>query len=153
MKRRLFLLIIFTLSIFLVTGCNKKEALSANDFVDLIELNEYQTINVLNQFSDYNQVKNAFIAQNKDMTYQIEYYELDTEDNAIQFYEHNRDIFKKEGKLKTNSEIELNNYQKYTQTTKTTYSIVSRINNTIVYANVKIKYKGDIDKIIETLGY
>ena len=153
MKKKIGLVIVILTSIFMITGCGSKTALEPNDFVDLVEQKDYQTTNVIDQFSDYSQIKSAFIAQNKKMTYQIEYYELDTEENAKTFYTGNKDIFKGLSNKKSNTEVDLKNYQKYTQSTDNTYSLISRIDNTIIYVNAKIEYKDEINKIIKTLGY
>ena len=151
MKKKLILLLLLILVI--ITGCSKKTPLNSIDFVDLIEQNEYKTTNVKDQFSDYSQIQNAFIAQNKEMTYQIEYYELDTIDNAKSFYNGNKDRFKKMEKVKVYKNIDLDNYEKYVQNTDSVFSLIARIDNTIVYANTKIEYKDEVQDIVEKLGY
>ena len=151
MKKKLILLLLLILVI--ITGCSKKTPLNSIDFVDLIEQNEFKTTNVKDQFSDYSQIQNAFIAQNKEMTYQIEYYELDTIDNAKSFYNGNKDRFKKMEKVKVYKNIDLDNYEKYVQNTDSVFSLIARIDNTIVYANTKIEYKDEVQDIVEKLGY
>lgn len=153
MKKRLLLFTTFLFTIFFITACSTKTPLNSNDFVDLIEQNEYKTTNVINQFTDYTQIKNAFIAQDKGMNYQIEYYELDTIDSAKSFYKGNKEIFQKQENIKSHTKVDLDNYEKYTQSTDTVYSSISRIDNTVVYANVKIEYKDKIIEIIKKLGY
>lgn len=153
MKKKILILSLLIISLFTLTGCGKKTPLNSTDFVDLMEQNEYKTTNVNDQFSEYPQIKNAFIAQNSGMTYQIEYYELDTEENAKSFYNGNRDRFKNMEKISSYKNIDLGNYQKYTQKTDDVYSLIARIDNTIIYANVKIEYKDEVKDIVEKLGY
>ena len=153
MKKKILLLLLLIISLFTITGCGKRTPLNSTDFVDLMEQNEYKTTNVKEQFNEYSQIKNAFIAQNSGMTYQIEYYELDTEEDAKSFYNGNRDRFKNMEKIDKYKNIDLDNYQKYVQTTDTVYSLIARIDNTIIYANVKIEYKEEVKKIVEKLGY
>ena len=153
MKKRLLLFLTFLFSVFLVTGCGTKTALEPNDFVDLIEQNGFKTTNVKEQFSAYSQIQNAFVAQDTGMRYQLEYYQLDTEENAKKFFDGNKDIFEKMKNIKSHGEVNLGNYQQFTQDTDTAYSLLSRIDNTVIYANVKIEYKDEVKKIIKKLGY
>ena len=135
MKKKILILSLLIISLFTLTGCGKKTPLNSTDFVDLMEQNEYKTTNVNDQFSEYPQMKNAFIAQNSGMTYQIEYYELDTEENAKSFYSGNRDRFKNMEKISSYKNIDLGNYQKYTQKTDDVYSLIARIDNKIGYTD------------------
>ena len=153
MKKRLLLIIVLLFSTFIVTGCDTKTPLKPNDFVDLIEQNNYKTTNVKNQFSDYSQILNAFIAQDSEMRYQLEYYELDNEESAKSFYDGNKKVFQKMENIKSRSNVNQENYQKYSQSTETAYSVISRIDNTIIYANVKVEYKKEVNAIINKLGY
>ena len=153
MRKKVLLVVLLVLGVFMITGCGKKTPLQPNDFVDLIEQNNYKTTNVLEQFSTYAQIKNAFIAQDSEMRYQIEYYELDTKENAKTFFEGNKKIFEQQSSIKSHSSINLENYNKYSQSTEKVYSVISRIDNTVVYANVKIEYKKEVQDIIKKLGY
>lgn len=153
MKKKIIIGIIAILGLFTLTGCNNKKALNANDFVDLVEQNNYITTNIINDFNNYPQIKSAFIIQNKDMTYQIEYYELDTVENTKTFYEGNIKVFKQQENIKKKNKVETDNYQKYTQETDTVYSFISRIDNTIIYLTVDMKYKDEVNKLIEKIGY
>lgn len=152
MKKKIILLLVIV-SLFMLTGCSTKTPLEANDFVDLVEQNNYKTTNVVEQFSTYAQIKNAFVAQDSEMRYQIEYYELDTDENAKTFFEGNKKIFEQQSNKKSHSSVNLNNYNKYSQSTETVYSVISRIDNTVIYANVKIEYKKEVQDIIKKLGY
>lgn len=153
MNKKILLGIVLLLSVFMVTGCETKTPLEPKDFVDLIEQNEYKTTNVLNQFEQYDQIKNAFVAQDKEMRYQIEYYQLDTIESAKSFYNGNKEIFQKMENIKSRTNLNQDNYERYAQSTDSAYSSISRIDNTILYANVKIEYKEEVKEIIKKLGY
>lgn len=151
---RIKILLIIIFGLFLLTGCDNNTAIAAEDFVDYMEQNEYQTTNVKSQFSNYPQIKNVFIAQNNDMTYQIEYYEFTNDDYAKRFFLANRNIFKEtKEKIKARTQDDKDNYQKYTQTTDKAYSLIVRLDNTAIYANVKPEYEEEVDNIIFYLGY
>ena len=153
MKKSINLLITLILGIVLLTGCVNKNKLDPNDFVDLIEQNNYKTTNVIDNFTTYPKIKNAFVAQNEDMTYQLEYYELETKEDAKLFFNSNKEILGKLEGAKKSTDIEADKYQKYIQSTDTAYSLITRIDNTVIYANVKPEYKDEVNKIIKTLGY
>lgn len=153
MKKSIYLLVTLILGIVLLTGCVNKNKLEPNDFVDLVEQNNYKTTNVIDNFTTYPKIKNAFVAQNEDMTYQLEYYELETNEDAKLFFNSNKEILAKLEGAKATANIETDKYQKYIQSTEKAYSLISRIDNTVIYANVKIEYKDEVNKIIKTLGY
>ena len=58
---RIKILLIIIFGLFLLTGCDNNTAIAAEDFVDYMEQNEYQTTNVISQFSNYPQIKNYII--------------------------------------------------------------------------------------------
>ena len=106
------------------------------------------------QFENRAQVKEAIIAIEQSKNYQIEFYVMSDEKNAKSFYENNREIFKENAtNSNVNTEVNLGNYSKYTQTSNGKYSVISRIDNTIIYLNVDEKNKENIEEILETLGY
>ena len=52
-----------------------------------------------------------------------------------------------------NSSISGKNYSKYTLEANGKYSVVSKINNTILYVNVDSQYKDTVKDIIDEIGY
>lgn len=153
MKKKL-LIVLVLLTLVLTTGCTNKEAKTSKEFIKIMENNKYEIVNVKKQFENYAQVKEATIAIEQSKNYQIEFYVMSDEKNAKSFYENNREIFKENAtNSNVNTEVNLGNYSKYTQTSNGKYSVISRIDNTIIYLNVDEKNKENIEEILETLGY
>ena len=153
MKKKL-LIVLVLLTLVLTTGCTNKEAKTSKEFINIMENNKYEIVNVKKQFENRAQVKEAIIAIEQSKNYQIEFYVMSDEKNAKSFYENNREIFKENAtNSNVNTEVNLGNYSKYTQTSNGKYSVISRIDNTIIYLNVDEKNKENIEEILETLGY
>lgn len=149
------LLGVFLLAIvFITSGCGNKTALTAENFKSKVEAKGYTVQDATSQFSSNSEISKVYIAIASDSSYQIEFYVLDSTDNAVSFYNNNKSIFeqsKSNGSGETNSEI--GNHSKYTLKTNGTYKVISRIDNTVVYLNVNSTYKKNIDKILKELGY
>lgn len=159
MKNRLIKisLLLVVIGLF-VTGCGKKDSLTADDFKAKIEKEEkYLITDATSQFAGIKgskYIKKVYIASDKEYKYQVEFYEFSSNDNAINFYEHNKELFEQEKKGKsTYTESNMFNYNKYTLKTNGKYNVLSRIDNTVAYVNGDIKYKKDIDSILKLIKY
>ena len=145
-------LIVFVSAVFLLTCCMNKESISPSEFKSTMESLDYEVHDATNQFSNYDYVKQVYIALNDD--YQIEFYELSDEEKAEGFYKTNKSIFegeKESGYSQFNSSM--GNYSKYTLKTGGKYKVVSRIDNTVIYLNIDEEYKDKVKGILEELGY
>lgn len=83
--------------------------------------------------------------------YQVYYYEFENESLA-------QEKLRKEIKNLKNGDnnIEMvieNAYEKYEIVNKNVYSVYSRINNTYIYVSSVIKYRNDVKKLLEYIGY
>ena len=142
------------ISIFL-TGCGNKKSITAEEFKNKMEKEEKYVIgDATEQFKDYNQIKKVYIVADKKYKYQLEFYEISTADEAVSFYNNNKDIFEKEKTgASAYNEVNVANYNKYTLKTSDKYKVLSRIDNTVVYVNADKKYKDDFNIILKTIGY
>ena len=106
------------------------------------------------QFEEYDYVKEVYISAQKELEYQIEFYELNTEQDAISSYNINKSKFEaKKSSTSTYTEVALGNNSKYTLTSNGQYMVVSRIENTFIYVHVDEEYKDEVKKILKELGY
>ena len=140
--------------LFFVTGCFNKTSITAADFKSTMEGLNYQVLDGTEQFADYDYVKKAYLAIDYDKNYQIEFYQLSDEENAINFYKNNKSIFEdgKGSKYKeTNNSGK--NYEKYRLITKDKYKVVSRIDNTVIFINVDDDLEKTVDDVLKELGY
>lgn len=132
-----------------------KEPISARDFKDIMKDKDFEIIDAKeNQFAEYDYIEKAYVALEEDYDYQIEFYKLDKEDDAIDFYEHNKEIFEdSKGSSSVGNETKMGNNSKYTLKTKNEYKVVSRIENTVIYVDVDEKYEDEVKEILKEMGY
>lgn len=152
-KKIIFVFFILTM-LFSLTGCFlDKNAISVNEFIDIVSKNNLSTTDIHDQMSQYKEINSAIIASSKD-NWKIEFYVLDNKENALKMYNTNKSIF--EGlKGKTNIEkyLSLGNYSLYDLKTDYYYMHLCRVDNTLLYVKVDVKYENDVKKIIDKLGY
>ena len=155
MKKLTRIVVLLVLICIFITGCGNKKALTAAEFSDKMSAeNKYLVYDATNQFSNYDYIKKVYIVADKDANYQLEFYELDSTENAISFIKSNRKTFENaKGKSSVESEVEIANYYKYTLKSNKKYKVLSRIDSTAVYVDVDETYKDQIDKILEEIGY
>ena len=131
----------------------EKTPISANTFSSTMESKGYTIINTTSQFSQYpNYMQESYVAVNTD--YQIEFYELTSEENAISMYNTNKAKFESQ-KTDASSYVTVNmsNYSTYSLTTEGKYKYLSRIDNTLVYIDVDESYKDIVKDIMKEIGY
>lgn len=152
--KNLVLIVLFLGISFLLTGCGTKTPITSDDFKSKMEDKEFVVQDATSQMSQYEYIKKVSIALKSDSSYQIEFYELDSEDNAKKFYKSNKKIFEDSIKgtvLEKN--VNLKNNDKYTLTTDGKYKVLSRIDKTVIYLNVDDSNKKEINEILKYLGY
>lgn len=145
--------LVLVLSLFMLSGCFKKTAITTGTFNEIVGKSGYTSVDVTNQFASEQQVKEATVALHSD-GYQIEFYVLDTESDAVNMFNKNKDNFEN-GITGTSSKSETNmgNYNTYTLNNNGKYSHLCRVDNTLLYVNVNEQYKDAVKKVIDELGY
>ena len=132
----------------------EKTSITASSFYTTMSQKGYSVQDASSQFSDYNYVKQAYIAASKDLSYQIEFYELLDDSYATSFYNNNKSIFESsKGNASAETSVGLKNYSKYTLSSNGEYMVVSRIDNTVIYVKVDDSYKDTVKAILDELGY
>ena len=97
MKKKIVLLLILLLTITVAaTGCEKKKAITAEEFKKTMESKGYVIKDVNDQFEGQKVLKQVYLAIKADSSYQIEFYELTTTDAGKEFYKVNKENFEKE---------------------------------------------------------
>lgn len=159
MKKALIIIgiiVVVLVGIVLITfnALNKeKTPISASTFNTTMEGKGYVMTNSTSQFAQYpNYMLESYVAQKTG--YQIEFYELTSEENAISMYNTNKAKFESQ---KTNASASatasMNNYATYSLTTNGKYKYLSRIDNTLVYIDVDESYKDIVKDIMKEIGY
>ena len=132
----------------------EKTSITASDFYTIMSQKGYNVQDANSQFSDYNYIKQVYLAASKDYSYQIEFYELLDDSYATSFYNNNKSIFESsKGNVSAETSVGLKNYSKYTLSSNGKYMVVSRIDNTVIYVNVEDNYKDTVKSILDELGY
>ncbi len=152
--KKILLVLLLVFCTTLTTGCGNKKAITTDDYKSKMESKDFTVQDATSQFSNYEYVEQALIALEKSGSYQIEFYRLSDNDNAVSFFNNNKTTFensKSSGAVETS--VSLGNNDKYTVTTNGQYKVVSRIDNTVVYLDVSDKYKSEVQKVLKDLGY
>lgn len=104
--------------LFTLTGCGNKTAITSDDFKSKMESSGYTVQEATNQMSDYDYIKQVYIAISSDSTYQIEFYELSDNDYASSFFNNNKKTFEdSKSSGSTETSVSVGNNEKYTLTT------------------------------------
>lgn len=140
--------------IVLFNNFNKeKTPISADTFNTIMESKGYVMTDTTIQFAQYGSlITKSYAAQKSG--YQIEFYELSTDENAISMYNTNKTKFESQKtNASTSATASMNNYSTYSLTTNGKYKYLSRINNTLVYVDVDESYKDIVKDIMKEIGY
>lgn len=143
-----------TLAIILINQTNNKKAVSVSDFEAAAESFGYQ-IAVDETVESYDYVENVRIAVDTEDDYQIDLYVLSDADRAKTVYENNKATL--EEKLSretgTSSSVHSPKYEKYSASTKESFLYIARVDNTVLYIDVDIEHKAEVEKFIKEIDY
>ena len=146
-------LFVLFISLFFFTGCSSNhKALSLEEFQTITEKNGYYFSDVSEQFNYDEKIEHAVMASTT--VWHVEYYLLDTEENAQDMYESNRISFQ-ETMISTSDEKEKNTKKAkcYQLTTSYEFMYLYQIDNTLLFARVPVEYRSKVLKFIQELGY
>ena len=152
--KQIFIGVLLITIIFTMTSCGKKTSITSENFKNIMEEKNYIIKDATSQMSNYDYIKQVYIAISNDYTFQIEFYEFSDNDYAISFFNNNKQIFedsKSQNSVETS--VSTDNNAKYTLTDNDKYKVISRIDNTIIYLNVNKDYKTSVKDILDELGY
>ena len=157
MKKTLRVLLIFTIcltSLFGLAGCGKKKtAKTADEFYTIMTEKKFVIKDSKSQYSSHNEIIRSYVAAPSDLSYQIEFLELDSDSSAKNMFASNRRIFQDTSSNKTESSVSVSNYDKYTIEVDGKYKVISRIDKTLVYVDASTEFKDDVNKLLDELGY
>lgn len=146
-------MVVLVFMMMFVTAC-EKEPKGMKDFIDLMEEEKFQLSDCTEQYSNIDYMEEAWVAVSADGKYQVEFYKLDTSDNATAFFNENHAIlsaYESDSTSKVKSST--NKSQYYEITGEDGFYCISRIEDTVFYAVVNKEYKEDVKKIRKQLGY
>ena len=152
-KRKILLVVLCFLMLFMVTGCGKKTVLTTDEFKAKVTELGYTTQDAKEQFADKDFVKDVTIALNS-KGFQVEFYVFADEASAVSSFNTNQTSFEnvKSGKsIETSSSMA--NYSEYSLESSGKYMHVCRVETTLLFVSVDVKYKDEAKKLIKELGY
>ena len=137
--------------VLVLTGCANKKKIDGEKFKEIMGEKKFTVVETGNN-EDNSDI--AYIAQDENGRYQIEFYTLSSIDNAKSKFKSYKDAINNENtsNRKTNN-ISTSKYEKYTLETSKIYYVISRIEDTMIFLTVDPEYKSEVNKIIKELGY
>ena len=154
------LIVIWVIAIWgflLVTGISfmkynqEKRLITAEQFKEIMESKEYTIYDITKQYPNFTMV---YVAKNSTNNYQIEFYENDYTSESIQVYNSLvNDIESEKNESQNYSDMKFKNYAKHTLSANGKYMVVSRIENTVVYAEVDESFEDEVNNLLDEIGY
>ena len=137
--------------ILLLSACGMKSVLHEKEFKEFFKDKEYVIMDVDEKVNS-SDVVNAIVSIKDDDSYKIEYYLFKNTTSAKVVYYNNRDAIKEsnEGVLK---EITGKNYEKFSFSNDESFKVVERVEDTLIFINTEKKYKNEIERLLESMGY
>lgn len=141
-----------------ITGINKK-SINAETFKDIIEKEKFY-INVpediyTDEVMHKSGLKQGYITRNiEDEEYRINFFEFEDENSEQYIYYDTINTTRKESNwnIKETTERSMK-HTKYTAETNGNYIVVSRIDNTFIFATIDINKKQDLIELLNKIGY
>lgn len=128
-----------------------KEAIDGEAFIEFMEDEGLDVNDITDEYAEDDGVEVAILAYNDD--YQIEFYIVETVDQAKNAFNNNKNYFEEKGSSSSYTEVNFGNYSKYTQKSNGKYFVVSRIENTFIYLETDDKYQDEIKDFLDELDY
>lgn len=151
MKKR-YLVVFLIVVLFSLTGCMNKKALSVDEVKSIVEKNGFQVTDTKYKYESFDYITD--VLQLGDSNFYIQFIVTNDTEKAKQLFESNKQIIDSYRKgTYTNSSTNGKNYETYKLVSNGYYMYVSRVDNTLIYANEKEEYKEEVQKIIDALKY
>lgn len=151
--KRLTVFSILVMIVFMASGCSK-DPITAEQFKTKMEDKNYNIVDITSQYASSPEFIKVYVAVTKDSSYQIEYYKFDSTDSAKKAYESTKnEIENSKGTTSAHTSVSLGNYAKYTLSSDGKYTVVSRVEDTLIYSNTTSTYKDKVKEELDDLGY
>lgn len=136
-----------------LSGCGKKKALTVDEVKSIVKKDGYSVNNNKSQYADYSDIEEALVVFNKDKV-QFEFYVLNNEDNAEYMFDENvKGVSAEKAIGATETKNNGSNYHQYTLLSNGTYTYISQIDKTVLFATVEEDDSAYIMNIVNKLGY
>lgn len=151
--KKFILSIMGILMLFTLTGCTKT-VVSTEQVKSLATGKGYNAVDVISQYAEFTQIKEATVIQESNGNFQFEFYVLDSADSAINMFNTNVTNFDEfDTGTKAKATVNGKNYATYSLTTTDRHRYLSRVDNTLLYVDIDVKYKDEVKAFVEELDY
>lgn len=151
MKRHAAVACVICALAVLLCGCSDKKSARPDQFSDAAKEAGYTVVTDSESLGENYPV---YIALPPDGEFQIEFYDLGTDENADSVYSQlERTVQMNVGDPSAYSEVSAANYASLTALTPTAYYHLSRIGDTVFYGWGSVEDKDQIAEFSESLGY
>jgi len=133
-------------------GCRKIEAVTAAEFQTAMEDLEYTVSDITKEYAQYNYIQKCVGFEDNGL--HVEFFEIDTKDNAVGFYKTNKAAFEnKKSGVSTETSVEIGSYCIYKLKTGDTYYVVEQVGKTAIYAYCPREGASRLDDVIKAIKY
>lgn len=155
MKKSVLLITIILLA-FVLTGCkfNQKEKLSNKEFIKIAKKLGYETKNIkAEQGKERGKMLKSVTSATKD-DLEVQFYVFNTTRIAQTAFYSGEEMFSDIKTISYDKNVKRGkNYSHFFAETDKRYGIVSRVENTLILVDTTKKYKKDVQKLEEEMGY
>lgn len=134
-------------------GCSKADALSLEDFVDIMETHHFDFVDISGQY-DESISQSATMAYNDN--YQITFVICNSSDDAYALFEAEKATFlgyAEGAELKNVVESDSGNYHRYSMTAMEKYCFTACTGNTYITLRIDDWNEGEVLPVLEELGF
>lgn len=148
--RKIVMILCVALALMLA-ACGNKQPVDVQTFIEKAKSANLEMTDATDQFAA-GDVSSVTIASGDG--YQVEFYVLLSESQAINAFDTNVEDFRKqEEKSSVTASISIGNTSKYELTSGGKFYLVSRIGSTFIYSTADSQYKDAIKKFVTDMGY
>lgn len=131
-----------------------KKVYTVEEYTQLLNNYKYKVVDKTTDYSTNSTVKTYLQAKDKESTYQVDFFIMNDEKSATNYYKNvKKELTREANGLKSNEKSYKTGFEKYTVEANGNYSVIIRSKNTIIYSNTKSTNKEKINTLIRILQY
>lgn len=136
---------------FVSCGCTEKEILTPNAFSAILKNKDYEIVDLSEQYKNNKGINTVLIGKNK-KDFQIEYFIMKNEEEAIKLFEENTKYIKENNSV-SETKKEGTNYQKNIFISNAKYYAIVKVAHTFLYVEASIDDIEEINEVLEEMDY
>ena len=150
----LVVLALIVITVILFIKSLYKKVYTVEEYTQLLNNYQYNVVDKTTDYSNDSTVKTYLQAKDKEGTYQIDFFIMNNEKSASNYYKNiKKELTREANGLKSNEKSSKTGFEKYTVEANGNYSVIIRSKNTIIYSNAKSTKKEKINTLIRLLQY